>query len=145
MSFKKPEEIKELLIDPYCIEELLNLNFNSHNTLLTGRAGVGKTLICKILKNKYKHLNYYENISNNFTPAFPSIATSNNTKITNKNFDKIIEIVPLSKIVLLKKLINVLDNGIFNKQKTLYTCINKFYPNINKIISEYTYENSILF
>ena len=144
MSSEKPKQIKELLIDPFCIEELLKLDPYSHNTLLTGRSGVGKTIICNILKNKYKNLNYYEDVNDSFIPQKPSIATSNNTKIQNKYFDIVIEIRPLSRIVLLKRLITLFDNRYFNKQKTLYDCINKFYPNVNKIISEYINENSIL-
>jgi len=144
MSFKKPEKIEELLIDSYCIEQLLNLDPNIDNILLTGRSGVGKTLICRILKNKYKKLNYYEDITEDFIPESPSIATSNNINIQNKNFNKVIEIRPLNKFVLLKKLIFIYSNSHFDKEKTLYDCINKFYPNINKIILEYTNENSIL-
>jgi hypothetical protein len=144
MSLNKPEKIEELLIERSCIENLLNLNPYSDNILLTGRSGVGKTLICRIFKKNYEKLNYYENVDKNFIPNSPSIATSNDIKIQNNNFNKIIEIIPLNKLVLLKKLITLHNYTGFNQQKTLYKCIDKFYPNINKIISEYTNENSIL-
>jgi predicted nucleotidyltransferase len=144
MVFKTAKTIEELLIDDSCIKNLLQINPNFDNILLTGRAGVGKTLICKILLKTHENINYYENIDEFFVPKRPSIATSNNININNKNFNKIIEIKPLSKLILLKKLIFLYEDQDFNRNTTLFDSINKFYPNIKKIISFYCNENSIL-
>jgi replication-associated recombination protein RarA len=140
----KPKTLKECLIHSDSMKLISKCNFELENVLFVGRAGVGKTLICKLLKSEHKNINYIENVDKNFDPIRPCIATSNNLKLKNDKFDKIITIHPLSKMDLLKTLSDLLKNEIINSKISLLDCINLKYPNINKIILEYRNENSIL-
>lgn len=144
MKFKTASAINELLIDDSCKKMLYDIDFLNNNTLLIGRAGVGKTLICKIVKSLNPNINYIEDICYDFEPTKPTIATSNNLNLKNKNFDHIIEIKPLNKIVLLKRLSFFLKDFEFNNKTTLLSCIDRKYPNVNKILTLYFNENSIL-
>lgn len=135
----RPTKLQNCLLHKSCIDELLSCNFINSNILLRGRAGVGKTLICNIVKTKYPMVNIIENV-NLFKLKKPTISTSNNLNLFSLSFDKIIDIVPLSKLELLKQLSFLIGQ---NKpiKNNLYESINLYYPNINKILNHYLYEN----
>jgi hypothetical protein len=135
----KPIKLEDCLIDIISLNKILTCNFNYCNVLLRGRSGVGKTLICKLIKQKYTNTTIIENIENfNFT--FPVVATTTNLLLDNDAFDMIIDILPLSRNDLLKKLSILLNNKIESKN-SLYDSIHLYYPNINKILTHYINEN----
>jgi hypothetical protein len=106
---------------------------------LRGRAGVGKTLICRIVKSNYPDINVVENVVR-FDLIKPSICTSNNLTLSSSIFDKIIDVIPLSRPKMLKALADMLY-GKVQLRRSLYTGLQIFYPNINKILTYCMYED----
>jgi len=135
----KPSKLEDCLIHDISLNKILTCNFNNYNVLLRGKSGVGKTLICKLIKEKYPNITIIENIEN-FNFAFPSIATTTNLSMDNHMFHIIIDIIPLSRMDLLKRLSFLINNTI-QSENSLYDSIHLYYPNINKILNHYINEN----
>jgi hypothetical protein len=135
----KPLKLEDCLIDNISLYKLLTCNFNDYNVLLRGKSGVGKTLICKLIKEKHPNITIIENIEN-FNFESPIVATTTNLSLHNQIFDVIIDIIPLSHNHLLKRLSIFLNNKIESKN-SLYDSIHLYYPNINKILNHYINEN----
>jgi septin family protein len=129
----KPTILEDCLISKESSKKLLKCNFDG-NVLLKGRAGVGKTTICKIILKKYPEYQLIENIDKNYKPGSNKIlATTTNLNFESDFFESII-IEPLSPLDLLKKLSDLKIKSTRN----LYKCIEEHYPNINKILNLYS-------
>lgn len=135
----RPTRLENCIIANSSLQDLLSCNFQNTNVLLRGRAGVGKTLICKIVKLAHPYVAINEDILN-FNLTAPSISTTTNLHLYSSVFDKIIDIVPVSKLMLLKRL-SVLTKDHISLKSSLFSCINVYYPNINKILNCYLNEN----
>lgn len=136
----KPKNINDCLVHPNTLDLLLNVNLLNNNVLLRGRAGVGKTTIAKLLKQKYPSILIYENIDDYFNNNYkPIVGTTNKLDCNNKTFDVIIDVKPLDKLILLKSLSKLIGDNITSN--SLYTSIFLYYPNINKILTHYFNEN----
>jgi hypothetical protein len=134
----KPIKLEDCLIDQDSLNNILNCNFKN-KILLRGRSGVGKTLICNLIKKTYPHVNIIENIQD-FNINYSFVGTTTNLLLKNTIFDSIIDIIPLNHDELLKKLC-LLINDEYKTKNILYNSINLFYPNINKILNHYFNEN----
>ena len=135
----KPNSIENCLIDKTSLESIIGCDFSKSNILFYGKAGVGKTILSKLIKNKYPSIKIIENIQ---TPDFierPCIATTTNNISLSEYFDKVITIYPLNKISLLKELSNLVIG--YESKNNLFYSINLYYPNINKILNYYINEN----
>jgi hypothetical protein len=129
----KPTILEDCLISKESLKKLLKCNFDG-NVLLKGRAGVGKTTICKIILKKYPEYQLIENIDKNYKPSSNKIlATTTNLNFESDFFESII-IEPLSPLDLLKRLSDLKIKSTRN----LYKCIEEYYPNINKILNLYS-------
>lgn len=135
----KPTNLQNCLLDKVCLNQLLSCDFKNSNILLRGRAGVGKTLICTIVKTKYPIVSIVENV-NLFNLRRPTLSTTNNLSLFCPSFDKIIDVIPLTKLELLKQL-SFLIGDYKSLKNNLYESIDLFYPNINKILNHYLNEN----
>ncbi len=132
----KPKDLESCLFQEETLNNILACNFTSSRVLLRGRAGSGKTIICKLLKEKYPSLSITEDVKTFLDIPSPCLCTTTNLSLNNAIFDKIIDIIPLSRILLLKKLTELLSAHGINSPG-LYESILLFYPNINKILTHY--------
>lgn len=130
----KPNNLEECIITDSSLAELKMCNFSRDNILLRGRAGVGKTTICKILLDMYPYYSIIENINeHSMLPNSKILATTTNLKLELPNF-KTVTLLPLPRLALLKRL----SKFNITSTKNLFECINSKYPNINKILEMYT-------
>lgn len=132
----RPSQIESCLIEKETLNNIFACNFVDSRILLRGRAGSGKTIICKLLKEKYPSLSIIEDVKTFLDIPSPCLCTTTNLSLYNAIFDKIIDIIPLSRILLLKKLTELLSAHGINSPG-LYESILLFYPNINKILTHY--------
>ena len=139
VSKLRPTKLENCIIENKSLKNLLTCDFKNTNILLRGRAGVGKTLICNIVKTKYPFVTINEDITT-LSLKVPSISTTTNLSLLSPIFHKIVDIIPISKLALLKSL-SLLAEDHKRWDKSLFCCINLHYPNINKILHCYLNEN----
>ncbi len=132
----RPTSLQRCLIEEESLNNILLCNFASSRVLFRGRSGSGKTLICKLLKETHPNISIIEDIQTFWDIPSPCLCTTTNLNLSSPVFDKIIDIIPLSRIVLLKKLTELLLKNNINKIG-LYKSILIFYPNINKILTHH--------
>lgn len=133
----KPSNLEQCLIKPDSLNAIFSCNFPKDNILLKGRAGVGKTTVCRLLVDKYPQYSIIENIKIPFSNFSSNklIATTTCVDLEIEGFTSVL-LEPLSPLNLLKEL----SKFNLNYSKSLYICILNHYPNINKILSSYCLE-----
>lgn len=139
VSKLRPTSLEDCLIQSSSLHNLLDCNFANSNVLLRGKAGVGKTLICDIIKKEYPHVIVNENVKS-FRLIAPTISTTTKPRLYSSVFHKIIDIHPISKLILLKTF-SGLAKKYHKSDIRLFHCINLHYPNINKILNCFLNEN----
>lgn len=126
--------LEDCLISKDSLDSLKLCDFNSDNILLKGRAGAGKTTICRLLIELYPNYTIVDNIDANFVLTNNKIlATTTNLTLNLSGFKSVI-VSPLPRLKLLKALCSL----NIKSDKCLWECINAKYPNIAKILELYT-------